>query len=181
MILVTQDLATRRWGFRLLEIIESENKYEATQRVLYEDLSYGSPQDAFSIIADIKKAIDLNRVKVGKDEVGLYSYQIYESTGTQVNMGESGWTDTNEVNLHLNKIKDCLKGDVKMAQLPQTKKMAINDKSNVVEMKSNYDGKEYGAESNGVDMVALREQVRLDLLAEMYDNKKLLGESYGEE
>jgi hypothetical protein len=180
MITVAQNLATRRWGFRIIDLQESENKYDSVQRILYEDLSYPAPQDAFQLITQIKKSLEINKVKVSKDESNIYGYTVYDDNNVII-MGEGGWTNPTDVQDHLLAIKKCMQGEIKMNINPPTKKMALNTGNNFNERSSYTDPttgitKEYGGNNANINLGLIQEQERLDLEAEVKDNLRILGE-----
>ena len=158
MIIVTQNQATRKWGFRIIESTESDNKFESIQRTLYEDTNYNSPQEAFQILILIKKAFEQGSYKIIKDSF-VYGYEVYDDRNNPI-MGESGWMTSDDTNTHISSIKRYIHDEPKMAQIPSSKMMSIGD--NVVKPTINNN-----ENTSKLDWTKLREEIRLELMTEL--------------
>lgn len=182
MIDVAQDPISRRWGFRIIEedSASAVSKYEVVQRVLCEDFSCNSPQEAFAYVEAIRKALDAKYYKIAKDGI-ICGYQIYDVNSKQVIFEESGWTDSNTITDHITKIAQFIKGDIKMAAVPRAVKMSLGTGTANTAVRSTYTDPntgrifDSGIQNNSVDIDRIREEARKDLEAEAADDKKMLG------
>ena len=68
MVVVSQHQQTRKWGFRVINKTDSENKFDTVQRILLEDFRFASPQEVFENVNILKRLFESGKVKAGKDE-----------------------------------------------------------------------------------------------------------------
>jgi hypothetical protein len=175
MVVVSQHQQTRKWGFRVVNITDSENKYDTVQRILLEDFRFSSPQDVFENVKILKHLFESGKVKASKDESGIYGYTVYSDDGRVV-LGEGGWQSPDQVDAHINNIRTYLQGGVKMAAIPVAKTISITKGEQAPSVRSVYtdpntgETREYGGASSNVNLDAIKEQERLDLAAEADDN-----------
>ncbi len=125
MIQISQDTLTRKWGFRIVEG-DTANPMEIS-RQLYEDYSYDSPNTVYTILADIQKALEANRVKNTHDGI-IYGYTLW-GMGNTIVMSEGGWMSQEDVNNHIASIKSNV-GIIRMLMLPKPKVMNLGGGNN---------------------------------------------------
>jgi hypothetical protein len=177
MVVVSQHQQTRKWGFRIVNLTDSENKFDTVQRILLEDFRFASPQEVFENVNILKRLFESGKVKAGKDESGIYGYTVYNDEG-RVILGEGGWQSPDQVEAHINNIKSYIQGDVKMAPIPVSKTMSITKGEQAPSVRSIYtdpntdETKEYGGNTANIDLEAIRRQEKLDLAAEAGDEGK---------
>ena len=162
MIIVVQNQATRKWGFRIIESAETDNKLESIQRTLYEDMNYNSPQEAFQALILIKKAFEQGSYKTIKNSF-VYGYEVYDSGNNPI-MGESGWMSSDDLNAHISSIKRYVQSEPKMAQILSPKIMSIG--SNESDLKP-VPILNITKNNSTLDLTKLKEEIKLELMAEM--------------
>ena len=180
MVNVLQDPITRRWGFRVVEgDVGTEAANMGTQRLICEDFSQNSPQDVFAYVAAIKKALDINYVRVSHEGI-VYNYTIHDPQTTEIIFSEGGWMGQGEVQAHLESIKKNMSGDIKMVVPPKATRMAIGatGPQNGNEVRSVYTdpvtGRVYDSGNvtvNNIDLEAVRREAAADEAAESGDGK----------
>jgi hypothetical protein len=184
MVNVSQDPMTRRWGFRITEGdmgLEAPNM--GTQRIICEDFTQESPQDVFAYVNAIKKALEINFVRIEREGI-VYGYKIYDPSTRQIIFSEGGWMGQGAVQEHLDNIKKNIQGDIKMVIPPKPIKMALGatNPQGSNEVRSVYTdpvtGKVYDSGTKGVAEINLdevRRQAEADAKAEAKDDTEWLG------
>ena len=174
MVNVLQDPITRKWGFR---VVEGKGGLEAanmgTSRTLCEDFTQNSPQEVFAQVEAIKKAFEINYVRVSHEGI-VYNYSIHDATTKDIIFTEGGWMGQSEVQAHLDSIKKNIVGFPKMVVPPKPTKMSIGSAGpqNGAEVRSVYTdpvtGKVYDSGNkavNTVDLDAVRKEAKADVEA----------------
>jgi hypothetical protein len=183
MVSVSQDPMTRRWGFR---VVEGEVGLEAsnmgTMRLICEDFTQNSPQEVFEYVNAIKKAFEMNFVRIEREGI-VHGYKIYDVNTKQILFSEGGWTNSGDVQSHLDAFKANIQGDIKMSVPPKPIHMALGATSNqnLNEVRSVYTdpvtGKVYdsGDKKASINLDEVKRQAELDNRAEQKDDAEWLG------